>query len=419
MPVEANTTLQQRPTIQTARLLEDLRALARIGRQRSGGLTRRAFSPEYGEAVRWLLELMTQAGLAARVDAVGNVIGRLGPQQGPAVISGSHIDTVPDGGWLDGAYGVLAAVECARAFQEAHVPLRHAFEVIALIDEEGAYLSLFGSRAITGAVTRAEIAAARDLRGAPLDQAMLRVGLDPERFEEARRERSDLAAYLELHIEQGPVLEQRQVQIGIVEGIVGILVAEYQFTGSADHAGTTPMDVRRDALRCAAEFISAAYARLCTPDLGDARITFGALEVLPGASNVVPRAARVTQEMRSLDAGMIEKLFDASRKSAGEAAERLRVDLEVRRVGYHAPAMMNEGVMEGVTASCSEAGVSWMRMPSGAGHDAQSFARLCPTGMIFVPSQRGASHRPDEQTDEDDLARGADILLRTVCRLAA
>jgi N-carbamoyl-L-amino-acid hydrolase len=397
----------------------DLRALGRIGRVPSGGLTRRTFSPEYGEAVRWLRELMTQAGLAARVDAVGNVIGRLGPQQGPAVISGSHIDTVPDGGWLDGAYGVLSAVECARALREADVALRHAFEVIALVDEEGAYLSLFGSRAITGAVTRDEISAARDLRGAPLGQAMLDFGLDPDRFENARRERSDLAAYVELHIEQGPVLERRQVQIGIVEGIVGILGAEYRFTGSADHAGTTPMDARRDALRCAAEFISTTYAQLCTPELGDARFTFGAIEALPGASNVVPRSARVTQEIRSLDPRTIERLFDASRSIAGEAADRLHIDLEVRRVGYNAPAMMDERVMKAVAESCSEAGVSSIRMPSGAGHDAQSFARCCPAGMIFVPSQRGASHRPDEQTDESDLARGADILLRTVCRLAA
>jgi N-carbamoyl-L-amino-acid hydrolase len=399
--------------------MEDLGALGRIGRGPSGGLTRRAFSPEYGEAVRWLRALMTQAGLAERVDAVGNVIGRLGPPQGPAVIAGSHIDTVADGGWLDGAYGVLAAVECARALRESDVALRHAFEVIALVDEEGAYLSLFGSRGITGAVTRAEIAAARDLRNAPLEQAMLGFGLDPDQFENARRERSDLSAYVELHIEQGPVLEQRQVQIGIVEGIVGILVAEYLFTGSADHAGTTPMDVRRDALRCAAECISATYTSLCTPELGNARFTFGAIEVLPGASNVVPRSARLTQEIRSLDPATIENLFDASRKIASEAAERLHIDLEVRRVGYNAPAIMDDRVINAVTASCAEAGVSSIRMPSGAGHDAQSFARCCPAGMIFVPSKRGASHRPDEQTDEADLARGADILLRTICRLAA
>jgi hydantoinase/carbamoylase family amidase len=405
-------------TINLSRLLRDLHALARIGRQPSGGVTRRSFSTEYREAVQWLLNLMTQAGLAARLDAVGNVIGRLGPQRAAAVISGSHIDTVPDGGWLDGAYGVLAGLECARVLREADVDLKHAFEVIALIDEEGAYLSLFGSRAISGALTGAEIGAARDLRGAPLKEAMVRFGLDPARFEEARREPSDLLAYVELHIEQGPVLEQRQVQIGIVEGIVGILVAEYRFTGSADHAGTTPMDARHDALRCAAEFVSACYAQRWTEQAG-ARFTFGALEVLPGVSNVVPRSARLTQEIRSLDSDVIERLFEASRKLAEEAAGRLHIGLEIRRVAYNEPALMSAPVMEAAEVSCSEAGVSWIHMPSGAGHDAQSFARCCPAGMIFVPSRRGASHRPDEETDERDLAAGANVLLRTVYRLAA
>lgn len=407
------------PGIDPARLFGDLRTLARIGRQPSGGLCRRAFSPEYGDAARWLVERMVQAGLAARIDAVGNVVGRLGPPQAPALVSGSHIDTVPDGGWLDGAYGVLAALECARALRETNASLRHGFEVMALVDEEGAYSSLLGSRAITGAVSREEIATARDLNGIALEAAMRQRGLDPERFAEARRPPSDFLAYVELHIEQGPVLEQRGIEIGVVEGIVGILVVEYQFTGSADHAGTTPIEMRRDALRCAAEFISESYAQLPLPSRRDLRFTFGAIEVLPGASNVVPRSARVIQEIRSLDAGAIEELFDASRKIAEGAAAKLHIHLATRRVSHTAPATMDEGVMAAVEAACAEARVSCARMPSGAGHDAQSFARCCPAGMIFVPSQRGASHRPDEQTAEADLARGADILLRTVLELVA
>lgn len=411
--------MQNKPTIDLARLLDDLDSLARIGAQPSGGISRRAFSPEYDRAVHWLLGRMAQAGLAPHIDAVGNVIGRLGPKKGPAVISGSHIDTVPDGGRLDGAYGVLAGLECARALQEADMGLRHAFEVAAFVDEEGAYLGLLGSRAVVGALTIADITAASDLRGVPLDRAMRQSGLDPARFEAARRDPADILAYVELHIEQGPVLEQRQVQVGIVEGIVGILVAEYQFTGSADHAGTTPLELRRDALRCAAEFITAAYGQWGKRHDRDVRFTYGAIEVLPGASNVVPRSARLALEIRSVDARAIEEAFEALSRMAGDIARRLGIGLDVRRVSYNEPAVMAEHVMEAVQASCSEGGVSWLRMASGAGHDAQSFAACCAAGMIFVPSRRGASHRPDEETDEADLAIGANVLLHTIRRLAS
>jgi N-carbamoyl-L-amino-acid hydrolase len=360
---------------------------------------------------------MSQAGLVARVDAVGNVIGRLGPADGPAVVSGSHIDTVPFGGWLDGAYGVLSALECARAMKDAGVALKRAFEIVAFVDEEGAYLSLLGSRAFVGALGAPQLEAAKDASGLPLHNAMQQLGMDAARYAEARRAPEDLAGYVEVHIEQGPVLEQKKIQIGIVEGIVGILVAHYHFTGSADHAGTTPMGMRRDALRCAAEFITAAYDTLSERKPGAPRFTFGAIEVLPGASNVVPRSARVTQEIRSLDASMIEDMFGALQRLAQQVSSRNNIELEVNRVSYNAPSRMAPEVMDAIEDSCSAAGASSLRMPSGAGHDAQSLAAHCPTGMIFVPSRQGASHRPDEATDETDLARGAEVLLRTIRKL--
>ena len=401
------------------RLLRDLKELARIGAQPDGGITRRAFSSEYGEAVRWLVERMSEAGLVARVDAVGNVIGRFGPRDGPAVVSGSHIDTVPSGGWLDGAYGVVAALECARAMKEAGLTLKRAFEVVAFVDEEGAYFSLLGSRAFVGTLNAPQLEAAKDTSGFPLHSAMRQLGMDGARYAEARRAPGELTAYVELHIEQGPVLEQKKVQIGIVEGIVGILVVHYQFTGSADHAGTTPMSMRRDALRCAAEFITGAYETLSERNSGDARFTFGAVEVLPGASNVVPRSARITQEIRSLAAGTIEEMFGASQRLAQEVSSRYGIELEVQRVSYNSPSKMAPEVMEAIEDSCSAARASSLRMASGAGHDAQSLAAHCAAGMIFVPSRRGASHRPDEATDERDLALGAEILLRTVRKFVA
>jgi N-carbamoyl-L-amino-acid hydrolase len=398
------------------RLLDDLKSLSRIGAQGSGGITRRSFSPAYAEAVYWLLDRMSKAGLAARVDSVGNVIGRLGPERGCAVVSGSHIDTVPDGGWLDGAYGVLAALECARALQEADFELARAFEVVAFVDEEGAYSSLLGSRAWVGTLTMAEIKAARDEFGVPLEHAMQALGLDAHRYREARRTPENTAAYIELHIEQGSVLEQKGTDIGIVEGIVGILVSEYEFVGSADHAGTTPMNMRHDALRCAAEFITAAYANFSERKPGDPRFTFGAVEALPGVSNVVPRSARLIQEIRSLSRESIEALFASSEDLAREISQREGIELKIRRLSYNAPSPLSERVMGAIEQSCSQLGVSSMRMPSGAGHDAQSLAPHCEAGMIFVPSRRGASHRPDEATAETALEIGANVLLGTIRR---
>jgi len=360
---------------------------------------------------------MTQAGLASRVDSVGNVIGRYGSADDGVILCGSHIDTVPDGGWLDGSYGVLAGLECVRALRDARCKPRRAVEIAAFVDEEGAYLSLLGSRATVGDLTRDDVMAATDGQGKPLWEAMREVGLDAQCFAESKRDRDQICAYVELHIEQGPVLEERKIDVGIVQGIVGIMVVEHTFTGSADHAGTTPIEMRRDALRCAAEFIAAAYARL--PEASPGRFAFGAIEALPGASNVVPHTARLVQEIRAIEEGTIRKLFSASSALAEEAATRLGVDHNLRQISFNAPAQMAPRVMDLVKASCAEASVSHLCMPSGAGHDAQSFAGWCPTGMIFVPSRRGASHRPDESTDERDLAIGADILLRTLEKLVA
>jgi hydantoinase/carbamoylase family amidase len=394
-------------------MIDDLRDLARIGATDSGGVTRRAFSRQYREATQWLADRMVSSGLSVRTDTVGNVIGRLGPPNGPVLLSGSHIDSVPEGGSLDGAYGVLAALECARILDESRIPMRCAFEVAAFVDEEGAYVSLLGSRAMAGTLAIDELAAA-ECDGETLRSAMAACGLELTRFEEARRRRDDIAAYIELHIEQGPVLERQNAPIGIVEGIVGVFLGEFTFTGRADHAGTTPMEARRDALRAAAAFMTAYYDAI-ERDVA-VRATFGTIHALPGASNVVPRVARLTLDLRSLDPARIEERSRDARTIAERVGQQHRVGVELRRVSYDPPATMSNDVMEAIEASCADLGVSWLRMSSGAGHDAQSFATHWPTGMIFVPSRGGASHRPDEQTDEAELCAGANVLLRTVGR---
>ena len=394
-------------------MIDDLRDLARIGATDSGGITRRAFSRQYQEAAQWLANRMASSGLSVRTDAVGNVIGRLGPANGPVVLSGSHIDTVPEGGWLDGAYGVLAALECARVLGESRNSMRCAFEVAAFVDEEGAYVSLLGSRAMVGSLAFDELAAA-ECDGETLRSAMEACGLELARFPEAQRRRNDIAAYIELHIEQGPVLERQSAPIGIVEGIVGVLVTEFTFTGSADHAGTTPVEARRDALRAAAAFMTTYYEAV----EGDVtvRATFGAIHVLPGVSNVVPRIARLTLDLRSLDAPRIDERSREARTIAERVARQHRVRVEACRLSYDAPAIMSNHVMEAIEASCGDAGLSWLRMSSGAGHDAQSFSNHFASGMIFVPSRGGASHRADEETDEAQLCAGAQVLLGTVRR---
>ncbi len=403
--------------ISRERLLGDLEALAQFGALPQGGLHRRAFSPDFEAAVAWLTERMTAAGLAARRDAAGNVIGRLGAAGVPALVAGSHIDTVPGGGAYDGALGVLAALECARVLAGAGQPPGRAFEVVAFADEEGAYGNLYGSRAMLGQVGEEELAAAQSLDGESLGDALARAGLSLERVKQAGRSPKEIAAYFELHIEQGPVLEQAGQEIGIVEGIVGILSADITFLGRADHSGTTPLALRKDAFRGAADYMTRAYAAF-EADVGpDMRLSFGAVEVTPNAGNVVPEKARLRQEIRGLAAGDIEALFAANEKLADQVARDHGLAVELEPHVLDTPARMAQHLTDAIEAACGDLGLSCRRMPSGAGHDAQVMAQVTDAGMIFVPSQGGASHRSDEWTAPADLERGANVLLQTLVRL--
>jgi N-carbamoyl-L-amino-acid hydrolase len=402
--------------VDAGRLLADLDALSRFGRQAAGGVTRRAFSPAHAAAQGWLRDRMRVAGLEARVDSVGNLVGRVGPP-GPAVLAGSHIDTVPEGGTLDGAYGVLAALECARVIVERGLPLSTALEVVAFADEEGAYLSLLGSRGMAGRLTSEEVRAATAAEGGRLVEAMAAAGLDPEEALAARRAPGDLRAYVELHIEQGPVLERLGVPIGVVEGIVGIAEIDYRFVGAADHAGTTPMALRRDALRAAAAFITHAHERFAARSSEHARMTFGAVQVRPNVPNVVPRETLLRQELRDLSTEGLTRLGQESGALAREIAAGHGVEVHIHQASLDEPAIMSPTMIRRIHAACERLGFPCRPMPSGAGHDAQVMALICETGMIFVPSHGGASHRPDEWTDPGALERGANVLLQTLLDL--
>lgn len=395
-------------------LLADLAELAQFGAGAESSITRPAFSPAYRAAVIWLMERMRVAGLSFRIDAAGNVIGRVGPD-GPAVVCGSHIDTVPNGGRFDGALGVLAGLAAARMIAPQAKRMTRALEIIAFADEEGAFLSLLGSRAMAGAISEKEIAEASH-GGQRLADAMRQAGLDPELCISARRPKSDFAAYIELHIEQGPRLEAEGVSIGVVEAIHGIDVVEHTLTGQANHSGTTPARCKRDALRAAVNAMARCYGLQNNGAVGS--LNFGSLQAAPGAANVVPGKVRVIQEIRASSAWEIVSLKDQCAAIFAEATSDAQVDLASRNISFDAPAAMSELMMSRIARHATALGLTHVRMPSGAGHDAQSFANLCETGMIFVPSVGGVSHSPAEFTEADEIANGLRLLTSCICDLA-
>jgi len=405
------------PRIDLARLRGDIEALAAIGQDPAGGISRPAWSPAHEEGRGWLLGRLREAGLAARVDAAGNVLGRLG-EATPVVMTGSHIDTVPRGGPLDGALGVLAGLECLRTVRAAGVRLSRALEVAAFTDEEGRFYGFFGSRALTGSLDQALAARLSDPTGLALPEAMRRAGFDLERASEARRPAGDIAAYVELHIEQGPWLEAEDLPIGVVEGIVGIRRFRLTFVGQPDHAGTTPMDRRRDAFFTAAEYATKSRDLVVRGGAGRAVTTIGVVDVRPGVPNIVPERAALLQELRDPDPVVLDRLAARTLQAARRVARARGVVLEVEHLMRAEPVRMSPRIQAEIEAAARELGLPTRRMPSGAGHDAQVLAAVTDAGMLFVPSQGGRSHRPDEWTDWAALERGANVLLATLLRLA-
>jgi N-carbamoyl-L-amino-acid hydrolase len=403
--------------IDLERLRADLEALAAIGRDPAGGISRPAWSPEHERARGWLVDRLRAAGLATRVDAAGNVFGRLGGE-GAAVLTGSHIDTVPRGGPLDGALGVLAGLECLRTVAAAGARPGRPLEVAAFTDEEGRFYGFFGSRAMTGSLDAALAGRLADPAGLPLGEAMRRAGFDLARAAEARRAPADLAAYVELHIEQGPWLEAEDVPIGVVTGIVGIRRFRLTFVGQPDHAGTTPMDRRRDAFFTAAEYATRSR-ELVVRSGGRSVTTIGVVEVRPGVPNIVPERAALLQELRDADPALLDRLAARTLQAARRVARRRGLTVEVEPLMRADPIAMAPRVQAAIEAAAGALGLATRRMPSGAGHDAQILAAVTDAGMLFVPSQGGRSHRPDEWTDWAALERGANVLLGTLLRLAA
>jgi N-carbamoyl-L-amino-acid hydrolase len=409
-------------TISVSRLRSRLETLARFGGLPGGGVTRPAWSPAYEEARAWLLSEMRAAGLTAWVDAAGNTFGGLGTgafhAEKPVVLTGSHIDTVPEGGILDGALGVMAGLECLHAMAEQGLVPGRPPVVAAWVDEEGRYASLFGSRAFCGLLDRARLPEMAAVDGEPLVGAMARAGFDAAQAPEARAPAGAVAAYVELHIEQGPRLEEAGIPIGVVESIVGVRRTRLTFTGQADHAGTTPMERRRDGFLAGAEY--ALKARdLVVKRGGDRSVTnVGVVYVHPGATNVVPARCELVHEMRSPDAAVLDALWRDCAALARRVSKRRLVTVDLRPLSATVPAACAPRVQEAVETTSRELGLPSLRMYSAAGHDAQNLASVTDAGMIFIPSKGGRSHRVDEMSDWDAIERGANVLLGTLLRLA-
>ena len=390
----------------------------RLGATGDGGVNRPTFSEAHLAARKWFREQIEKAGLEFRADGAGNHSAFLacGDRDAQTLLLGSHLDSVPNGGRFDGALGVMAAFEVLRTVNDAGLRLRLNLEAIDFTDEEGTLVGLLGSAALAGHLRHEILQNPRGGR-ASLLEGMKSAGLSDESMLSAARLKDSLAGYLELHIEQGKRLERVGMDIGIVSAIVGISSYRLSFIGRADHAGTTSMDDRLDASLGASAFTLAAR-EIVMNDFPDCVVNVGRMEFSPGAFNIVPARVDVSLEFRSPDEEEFRQLDRALLECAKQEAGRFGLELRVESLGKHSPTLMSENIQSAFADACGNLELAHTSLVSGAGHDAQSLADVCPVGMIFVPSVDGASHSPREFTEWEDCVNGANVLLQAALRLA-
>jgi beta-ureidopropionase / N-carbamoyl-L-amino-acid hydrolase len=405
-----------RSPVDGARVLADLNALRGIGAYKTG-VHKPTFSEAHMRSLQWLAQRLPEADLTADIDGIGNVIGTA-TKSGPKLLAGSHLESQNYAGWLDGPLGVIYALEAARVINP-DPNTNGAVEVAVWCDEEGHFGSFLGSRSYVGGVTEDDIDAARDRSSdRTMREALRDAGLAGR--PRAKAERGRHIGYLEAHIEQGQTLESGGLAIGVVTSIIGIWQYRISFSGEQNHAGTTRMDVRRDA--------GLALARLCVaiddrfPKLGGPRTvwTTGRITLDPGAPSIIPGRADMLFQIRDEDPDVIERLEELLRSIAAEVGVQGRCSVAVQRIRTGVPAMMDAKFQQAIeTASTTFAGGRSLRMPSGAGHDAQVLATIMPAGMLFVPSIGGVSHHWSENTDDADIVTGAQVFVEACRRLLA
>jgi len=403
--------------IEPAEMQRLVETLGAVGEQAGGGIIRHVYDPAWVAARQQLSVWMREAGLAVREDSAGNLFGRIEGDSPRTILTGSHVDTVRLGGRYDGALGVLSALAALRVLQsDAGRPSR-SLEMVALCEEEDSrfHANFWGTRAILGLIDPAELDSLRDEHGISIREAMRGVGLAPERLEDAIRD--DLDAFVELHIEQGRILADERLPLGIVDAITGLFRFRTTVEGRTDHAGTTPMDLRRDALQAAAH-IATAMTGAVEAAGRPAVLTNGWWDVQPGAWNIVPGLVHFSVDLRHPDEAIKQRLAAEVRQRGQQIASERGVSISYDVVSDVPPMGMDARVKAELQAAADARGVAWIPMVSGAGHDSQVMATRVPTAMLFVPSLDGRSHSAAEYTTPEDAARGATVLATALHRLA-
>jgi len=396
--------------------------LAQVGVDPEGGVTRLALSAEEAELYRRAASWLEELGGRIRRDAIGNLIARFEGSEVslPAVAFGSHLDSVPRGGIYDGVVGVVAGIAAVKAIRERGLVTRHPLEVIAFVGEESSRfgVSTLGSKVMCGLKDEKYLLGLRDAEGVTLKEAALQVGANIQALASARRRPEEFKAFLELHIEQGRVLEETQNQIGVVTAIAAPTRWFIEIEGRADHSGATPMDLRYDALPAAAELIL-AVERLGRQESAHQTVaTIGTANLKPGAMNVIPGHVGLGLDVRGIDKKSINRTIEGIRRELEEISRRRHVGYRMHELSDEDPLVLDERMVHTLQNVCEKQGISYRMMPSGAGHDAMNMAKLTPAGLIFIPCRDGISHSPQEKAELVDIALGAEVLLGAVLELA-
>ena len=411
--------------INKRRLLRDLNAVSRIGIGDHGSVTRLVFSIKELRSRQFLIHQMRQIGLQIHIDRIGNIFGRLAGAnaKAPALLVGSHLDTVLHGGKFDGTMGVIAALEAVRIIKEQKLVLQSPVEVVCFVGEESSRFgySTLGSSLVAGETHAKDLAHAADAQGTKLEDILASMGIYRKNLRSMRRDPSTIKAYLELHIEQGPILEAKKKPIGIVTSIAAPTRFRVVLTGQADHSGTTPMEMRKDALVAASEFIVALekicrrYSRM---EKGRVVGTVGAIKIEPGVINAIPGKAELSVDIRSITAEAKRRVVRLVQAQIREIARRRKIQVKILPLREEDPVPLDKWLIHLLKECCEMRNIAYEIMPSGAGHDAMQMAKVTPAGMLFIPSRRGISHSPLEWSEPEDICLGAQLLLDSVIRVA-
>ncbi|MFN6944667.1 MAG: Zn-dependent hydrolase [Cytophagaceae bacterium] len=403
------------------RLKTNIIESAQIGKGDDGGIYRLAFSEAEIKLRKWLTVKMKDAGLTTCQDGALNIIGKLENKQNsqnPSVVIGSHIDTVPNAGALDGALGVLIGLECLTRINEEKIVTDHPLELVSFSDEEGRFGGMFGSRAFSGQLTPGLLNEAKDLDGVSLAETIRSLGYEPMAALDASRLKTSVKSYLELHIEQGPVLDAENISTGIVSDITGLFKWQVTLCGTSNHAGTTPMHMRQDAFMGLADFAHEIPRIIDENGSESSRITIGKITLYPGSANTIPGKVEFSIDARDINEEILTELKTSCRKALSAIARKNNLTFDFNEVSYIPPTACDTSIKQLIEKNARELGITYKIMPSGAAHDAQMVAKIAPIAMLFVPSKNGISHSPHEWTDWNHIEKGANLMLNTIIDIA-